>query len=70
MSRLSLNPLADLARLEQDLKALGRIEQAIESGLRETCERLDRIATLLERGLETDAVTPRVQTPGRARRDA
>ena len=52
---MSLNPLADLARLEKDLQALGRIEQATENGLSETCDRLDRIANLLERVLEDDA---------------
>ena len=67
MSRLSLNPLSELARLEEDLKALGRIERAIENGLRDTCERLDRIANLLEAGLQNETVTPPVQTSRRAR---
>ncbi len=59
MSRL--NPLPDvegpllrlestLAGLPEELSALPRIERQLETGFRDMCERLDRIAELLESG--------------------
>ena len=61
MAKLMPNPLGEinkpLARMEAaltdvhgELEALQRIEQELIEGFRATCERLDRIADLLEAG--------------------